>query len=125
MAREKGWTKKKILILIIIALIAFGVGFVLSKIIQNNYQDNEKFIGEVGELANSPLDYGCPIGPGCEACCSNNARYCRSNCDTTACQKICPGQTTRDRESCRICIANCKTNCDNTYNECLYACATY
>jgi len=145
MAKE-GWTKKQILILIIIALIAFAIGLI-PNVVKNYYQSNEKFIGELAEGPGAPSgsDPDCPMCPGtstadkkaCKEC--KDSKFwgcviaatldfyvCKSDCKTGICATPC---STEDIEcvggcgSCSECMDGCTSYCNHRFGKDVEECA--
>jgi len=121
MAKE-GWTKRQILIVIIIALIAFAVGFI-PNVIKNSYKgnyQNEEFIGELAEAPGPPYD--CPAGD--HPCqlkgCYNKALEDYKNCFKGVWLTKCKGITTPDEW--KKCHDDEMGECTSTFNARLNMC---
>jgi len=131
MAKE-GWTKRQILILIIIALIALAVGIIVPNLVKNYcYQNNEKFIGELATSWGCPTEDKDCLKDRCETDCDSAASDCFNSCRDSC--PSCKGNpctimmpSSADKARCNDCV-NCRshcvdTHCDPIQNACLITC---
>jgi len=131
MAKE-GWTKRQILILIIIALIAFAVGFI-PNVVKNSYKNNKNFIGALSEGAaggglGTPDEdtwptpsKDCAKSSSCELCCIGKKNQCEGvDCYAIACKTECSNQkTTEDKAKCWKCFLGCQKDlCPKVEEDC-------
>jgi len=98
------WTKKQILFLIIIALIAFVAGLIISNIIKNHYKNTKSLFGELAETPPFPPE----IDEFYKNCMNNAIEERNSGASDCAskCAASCGGGSP-DSEACSKCIGDC------------------
>jgi len=87
---KKSWTKKQLCIIVIIALAALAIGFIVPNAVKNSYQENGDLKGELFSVGSDNYDpTPDPCEPNCEGKgCGGDG--CGGSCgDCTDCVSVC------------------------------------